>query len=59
MSTPIPGGAVMLDVIMVEKFFKINFKDVHPTDMYLFVSKKGERELKKNGENSRKKEGWN
>lgn len=35
-STPMPGGAVMFDVIIVEKLFKINFKDVHPTDMYLF-----------------------
>lgn len=44
-STPIPGGAVMLVVIMVEKFFKINFKDVHPTDIYLLIIKEKKKEM--------------
>lgn len=33
MSTPMPGGAVMLVLIMDAKFFRINFKEAHPTDM--------------------------
>ena len=32
-STPMPGGAVILVLIMDAKFFRINFKEAHPTDM--------------------------